>query len=232
MIVRTVMSAPVVTVAPHALVHEIAALLVQRNISGVPVVADGRVVGIVSEGDLLHRVEIGTDRPAVQRSWWRRLIEPGDTALEYVRTHALQAQDIMTTDVVTVAETTPLAQVASIIEQRRIRRVPVLRNGRPVGIVTRADLVAAIGRRGQTPRVARAQSDDAIRARLLAELWRQPWWRSEWSSVWVTDGVVRFHGLVESEDQRRAARVAAENVPGVRAIVDERVRFSDWQPLL
>lgn len=229
---RAVMSAPVITVGPHALVHEIAALLVRRNISGVPVVADGRVVGIVSEGDLLHRVEIGTDRAPAQQSWWRRLIAQGDAAVEYVRTHALQAQDLMTTDVVTVAETTPLAQLASILEERRIRRVPVLRNGRLVGIVTRADLVAAIGRRGRSPRAARAQTDAAIRTRLLAELWRQPWWRSEWSSVWVNEGVVRFHGLVESEVERRAARVAAENVPGVRAIVDERVRFSDWQPLL
>lgn len=155
-----------------------------------------------------------------------------DPAAAYVKAHGLRAKDIMTPDVVTAAETTSLAQIASILEERRIRRIPVLRDGRLVGIVTRTDLVAALGKRDGRIQAAPLQTDDAIRARLLAELWRQPWWRSEWSAVWVTDGVVRYHGLVESDGERRAARVAAENVPGVRAIVDERARFSDWRTML
>jgi CBS domain-containing protein len=228
---KDVMSAPVITVGPEALVRDVAALLVRNDISGVPVVAQGRVVGIVSEGDLLHRVEIGTDRGEARAPWWRRWIA-ADSAPEYVKTHAKRAKDIMTRDVIAVDETTPLARIASVFEQRRIRRVPVVRDGRLVGIVTPADLVAALARESRSAEAPRPQSDETIRAQLIAELRRQPWWDPAWSTVWVTAGVVYYCGLVEREDDRRAARVAAEGIPGVRAVVDERVPFSNWQPML
>jgi CBS domain-containing protein len=164
--------------------------------------------------------------------WWRRLLGRQEPAIEYVRAHALRAKDIMTPDVISVAENTPLARIASILVERRIGRLPVLREGRLVGIVTRADLVAALGRRDGQVHAARPVSDESIRTQLLAELQQQRWWRPDWSVVLVTDGVVRYGGLVESEGERRAARVAAENVPGVRAVVDQRGRFSDWQTML
>lgn len=232
MIAKDIMSAPVVTVGPDTRISEIVDLLGRRRIGGVPVVGQGRVVGIVSEGDLMHRHEIGTDRSTLERSWWRQVFGRTDRAAEYIKTHALRARDIMTPNPVTVVESSPLAQIVSILDEHRFGRLPVLRDGELVGIVTRADLVAALGQRDGQGQVAQLQTDEQIRTRLVAELRRQPWWHPEWSTVWVNDGVVCYEGLVDSVDERRAARVAAENVPGVRAVLDRRSRFADFATLL
>jgi CBS domain-containing protein len=223
-----IMTRPVLTITPDTRIHEIAALLLEKRISGVPVVAGSRVIGIVNEGELLRRHEIGTDTAAPERSWWAHLIRPERLSLDYVRTHACRAQDVMTRKVVFAAEDTPLRQIAAILAARHVRRVPVLRSHQLVGIVTRADLVRAIA---QTPRDSGppAQTDEDIKRHLLAELEKQPWWHSDWSAVDVSGGMVSYRGLLESEDERQAARVAAENVPGVRGVEDNRTPWAAWQ---
>lgn len=222
-----IMTTPVLTITPDTRIHDIAALLLEKRISGVPVVAGRRVIGIVNEGELLRRHEIGTDS-LPERSWWAQLIRPERLSVDYVRTHACRAQDIMIRKVVFAAEDTPLQQIAAILAARHVRRVPVLRGQQLVGIVTRADLVRAIAktRRDSEPPW---QADEDIRRHLLAELEKQPWWRSDWSAVDVFGGVVSYRGLLESEDERRAARVAAENVPGVRGVEDKRTPWAGWQ---
>ena len=141
---------------------------------------------------------------------------------EYVKSHATRARDIMTKDVIWVAPDTPIAQIARLLEKHGVKRVPVLQGGRLVGIVSRSNLVQALAASGSNMNVGDTH-DGAIRTRLYAELERQPWWRSTISTVIVTDGVVHYFGIVDSEEQRQAARVAAENVSGVRRIEDHRV---------
>jgi CBS domain-containing protein len=139
----------------------------------------------------------------------------------------MKAKDLMTKEVVSVEENTPAAEIASLFESRRIRRVPVVRAGKVVGMITRASLVRALAARLRSARTDQLESDEEIRRELLAELESQPWWRSDWSTFTVSDGVVRFVGLIDSQDERHAARVAAENVPGVRRIEDHRKRYAD-----
>src|SRR5215471_11763246 len=151
-----IMTTEVITVAPTTSVQEVAKLLSERGISGVPVVdADNRVVGILSEGDLLHRVETGTERTTRERrSWWLDSLA-SNQARDYVKSHARTARDVMTGDVISVDEMTPLADVAMLLETKRVKRLPVLREGKLVGIVSRANLVRAIA--------AGSVHEDAIR---------------------------------------------------------------------
>jgi CBS domain-containing protein len=226
MLAIDIMTAPVVTVAPEATVAQIATLLLERRISAVPVLEGGRLVGIVSEGDLLHRQEIGTDRTP-PGSWWLRLFGHDHSVEDYVKSHARQARDIMTREVVCVTPETPVAEVANLLDVKGIKRVPVLDGGQLVGIVSRSNLVQALASQARPPAPAAAAGDDAIHAALLAELESQPWWRSTFSMVSVTDGVVRYRGTIDHEAQRLPARIAAENVPGVRRVEDLRIRFNE-----
>jgi CBS domain-containing protein len=223
---KDVMTTQVITIAPDTRVRDIASLLLARRISGLPVVDDGCVVGMVSEGDLLRRYEIGTDRKRAEGSWWMHLFTSDPGPAEYVKSHATRACDIMTRPVVSVGEEVSVAKIAAIFEKRRIKRVPVLRGERLAGIVTRANLVQALAVKARVVTGARALTDDAIRARLLGELSSQAWWH-EISNVIVTDGVVHYWGVYESFAEKEAARIAAENVPGVRRIDDHRMRAAD-----
>lgn len=224
-----IMTAPVISAAPDTPVRKIAALLLEHRISAVPVVEDGAVVGIVSEGDLLHRHEIGTDGADRARSWWLRLLGSDPSIEGYVRSHARYARDVMTREVVSVAPDAPIAEIASLLEAHGVKRVPVLRDGRLVGIVSRANLIQALAvkARPASRGAKRAGSDEAIRARLIAELEDQSWWRRGSSNVIVTGGVVHYSGTIDAEEERTAARVAAENIPGVRAVEDNRVLMHD-----
>jgi CBS domain-containing protein len=224
-----VMTSPVISVTPETTVREIAALLFERRISGLPVLENGSLVGMVSEADLLHRHEIGTDCIGRNGSWWLRLFSQDRSMENYVKSHAVKARDIMSRDVVSVAEDTPLADIATLFETRGIKRVPVLRAGQLVGIVSRANLVQALA--ATATEAATAKSDVAIRDRLLDELNRQSWWRDSAANVVVEDGVVHFWGLTYSDEEREAARVAAESVAGVRNVQDHRLAYqkvADW----
>lgn len=216
-----VMTTDVITVDPDTAVQDLAKLLAEKGISGAPVVdRGGRLVGVVSEGDLLHRAEIGTARRHRERrrSWWLDHFA-SEAARDYVKSHGRTVRDIMTPDAVTVAEDTDLADVAALLEARRIKRVPVLRDGKIVGIISRANLVRALGAtKGAPPREGEAD-DRSIRARLIAELGRE-----EWAKIWpedviVRDGVVHFWLTSDEPDEkRRALRVAAETIAGVRGV--------------
>lgn len=224
---RDIMTSKVITVTSATLVSEVARLLFERRISALPVVDGERLVGIVSEADLLHRYEIGTDCALGGDPWWMRLFSADRSPAEYVKSHARYARDIMTREVATVAPDAPLAAIATLLERRRIKRVPVLDEGRLVGIVSRSDLVHAMVSAARAGAPAGPFTDEAIRALLMAELRRQAWWRKELAKVTVEQGVVTFAGLIETENERIAARVAAETVPGVRSVVDERLAYRD-----
>jgi CBS domain-containing protein len=227
-----VMTAPVITVSPYTAVRDIVAILIDKRISGVPVVENGEVVGMVGEGDLVHRHEIGTDDGLPYRTWWQRLAGSDPAPDAYVKSHGGRARDIMSHELAPIAQDTPVARIASIFEARHIRRLPVLHGTRLVGIVTRTDLVRALAANTRDVGPSTVHTDESIRARLVAELEKQPWWQAKWCAVFVTDGIVRYRGVYERESDRRAARVAAENVAGVRAVEDDRVSSADWQPMV
>jgi CBS domain-containing protein len=222
-----IMTSPVITVEPQTPVRTIVARLLKHRISAVPVVEDGRLVGLISEADLLHRHEIGTDRNAPPDRWWLQLFSADRSIPDYIKSHAGRARDIMTREIVSVARDTPVAEIATLLEARGIKRVPVLEAGQLVGIVSRADLIHALAATGRPGKAAAPVTDEAIRGRLLAELERQPWWRRGASNVTVTGGVVRYAGVIESEDERDAARVAAQTISGVRRVEDRRVVIRD-----
>ncbi len=215
-----VMTTEVITVTPDTSVQDLAKLLCEHGISGVPVVdADNCLVGIVSEADLLHRTETGTERRADRRRahWLEAYASDRELARDYVKSHARKVEDVMTHDVVSVTERTELAEIADLFDTKKIRRVPVLRNGKVVGIVSRANLVRVLA--GATWKPASIGDDRALRAKLLAELDAQ-----EWASVWAADIIVRdrvvhlWFSSDQPDEERQAVRVAAENIPGVRQV--------------
>ena len=215
---RDVMTLGVYTVKPTTSVKDVARLFMQRRISAVPVVDDqGKIVGIVSEGDLLHRSEISTQR---RRPWWLDLMARDEVldAEEYIKAHAKQVADIMTRNVITAEPDTPLQEIAEILEKYTIKRVPIVRDGRLVGIVSRANLVQAIATSGSDLNVP--LSDTTIREQLLTHLNKEDWAHTALLNVTVNGGVVDLWGFIESDTERKAIRVAAKATPGVRAVND------------
>jgi CBS domain-containing protein len=215
---KDIMTSPVISVEPDASIWQAVRIMLQRRISGLPVIdKDGHLLGMVSEGDFLRRAETGTQR---QRSRWLEfLLGPGRLADEYTRSHGRKVQEIMTPDPVTVAEETPLEEVVRTMEKRRIKRLPVMHGKDVVGIVTRANLVHALAgvARELMPTTA---NDEAIRGRLLAELTKEPWAPVGLINPVVRNGVVELWGTITEERQRQALITAAENVPGVKAVRD------------
>lgn len=229
---QDVMTSPVFTVAPDTPVRDISALLLARHISGVPVLDQGEVVGIVSKSDLLHRYE-AEPGGAPPHPWWQRWVQRTAPPRDYVRAHALRAADLMTREPVSIAEDLSLARVAQLLTAYRIQRLPVVRGRRLVGIVTSGDLVKALLRQAEADTASADACDDAqILARLVAELERQTWWSRAWSHVSVDNGIVMYHGMVGNEAERDAARVAAEGIAGVRGVVDERLCTIEWQTMV
>jgi len=214
-----VMTSEVITAGEDASVQEAAKLMVEHGISAVPVVdREGRMVGMVSEGDLLHRAETGTER---RHSWWLEIVaSTNQLAGEYVKSHSGSVKDIVTRDVISVTEETTVADIAILLETNRIKRVPVLRDGRLVGIVSRANLVRALAMT-INERPSGAEADDrAIRDRLLNELKAQKWAEVSPANITVKDGVVHLWSSYYSDQEKRALVVAAESTPGVRRVED------------
>jgi CBS domain-containing protein len=212
-----VMTGTVITATPETTVREAAKQLADNRIGGMPVVdVDGRVVGIISEGDLLHRVELGTG--SRRRAWWLEFFESTrELASTYVKEHARTVKDVMSEDVISVVEDTPLDEIAELLERHRIKRVPVLRDGQLVGIVSRANLIRALASVPDKMMPGSTADDNAIRDAVVAEL-RGHRWALPRQNVIVSDGVVHLWGVVESEEERRALRVAAEGVAGVKRV--------------
>lgn len=219
---RDVMVSPVITVNEDNTVRDLAKLLVANRISAVPVVdTSGKMIGIVSEADLMHRSEAGTERPS---SWWLSLIS-GESALaaEYVQSHALKVKDVMTTNVQTAQPDTPLVEIADMFEEKHIKCVPIVDSaGELVGIVSRANIVQAVA--SARPKLEISLPDTMIRERLTAELKKQSWSHVHKLNVTVTNGIVGLWGFAQSEKERQAIRVAAESIPGVVAVNDHLMR--------
>jgi CBS domain-containing protein len=218
---RDVMTKPVIAIGADASVMEAARLMLENRISGLPVVdAAGKLVGMVTEGDFLRRIETGTERRHSRFAEF--FIGPGQLADEYVHTSGRTVNEVMTPKVHAVAEDAPLEDVVRLMECHGIKRVPVLRGKELAGIVTRANLVSALLR---TAKLAHAHSsrDSGIREDLLSELKKQPWAPVGTIDVAVLDGVVTLSGVLTDERQRRALCVAANNIPGVRKVVDHIV---------
>ncbi len=220
---RDIMTRNVISVTPESSVLEVAALMVDNRISAVVVINGSTVVGIVSEANLLHRYELGTQRDPAARPWWRRIFDTDAAAWSYVEAHAMKVRDVMATQVITVEENTLAADIAVLFDKHKIKQAPVVKAGALVGIVSRADFVRALVARAQRGHDSHPKSDAAIRRALLDELASQPWWNGERSNVTVSGGVVHFSGQVNSLDEKPPARVAAENIPGVRAVQDMRL---------
>ncbi|MGA7540565.1 MAG: CBS domain-containing protein [Steroidobacteraceae bacterium] len=213
-----VMQRSPVTATADMTIEDAVRRMVEHRISGLPVVdATGAVVGILSEGDLLRRVELGTE--ARIPVWVRWLVGQGRAAREYARSHALTVREVMTVPVISVTPDTELAEVAALMESRSIKRLPVLQDGHLVGILTRHDLVRALER--LLPRVdTQPVADAQLRRRLLASLAEQSWAPRASFDVKVENGIVELLGIVTDERQRRALQVLVENTPGVREVVD------------
>ena len=205
---KDVMTTDVVTVDPESDVTSVAKTFLDHRISAAPVVdRDGVVVGVVSEGDLMRRA-----RPAQRRSWWLSLV--ADSTAKFVREHGTRVRDIMTPTVVSVGAETPLSDIAAILESNNIKRVPVIEEGRLVGLVSRADILrglAALGDSQDRP----APEDHEIREKIVQLIRQQTeaWMGS--MKVIVANGEVHLWGTVESKEDADAVRVAAESVVGV-----------------
>jgi CBS-domain-containing membrane protein len=220
---RDIMTPDVVSVFPDDPVLVAARLMLQKKISGLPVVDDrGNLVGIVTEGDFLRRTEIGTKRQRPR--WVEFFIGPGQLADEYIRASGRKVRDVMTDDVRTVMPHTPLSDVVRLMERHRIKRLPVTDDGKLVGIVTRVNLLHAMASFAHEVAPARPE-DTAIRDRLLAELATQSW--APPIDITVRDGVVHLAGIATDGRQREALRVAAESIPGVKKVEDY---ITWWEP--
>jgi CBS domain-containing protein len=215
------MTRRVVSVRPDSTIADAARLMMTAHISGLPVLtARGKLVGIVTEGDLLRRAESGTQRRRPR--WLEFLLGPGRLADEYVRSHARRIEEVMTRKVVTATPATPLEEAVGLMERHRVKRLPVVDGGRVVGIVARANLLRALIRLAPET-AAGPRSDRTIRERIAAEIDRQPWNPGGLANVVVRNGVVDLWGTIFDERERTALRVAAENVPGVKAVHDHLI---------
>ncbi len=212
-----IMTRPVITVTPETTIIEAANTMLQKHISGLPVVdAAGKLVGIVSEGDFIRRSEIGTQRK--RGRWLKLLLGPGKSASDFVHEHGRKIAEIMTKEPLTITEDTTLEQIVQLMENNNVKRLPVTRGEKIVGIVSRANLlqaVASLAREIPDP----TADDDHIRNRVIDALEKNDWCPFGLSVV-VRDGIVHLSGVITEERSRQAAIVAAENVTGVRKVHD------------
>jgi CBS domain-containing protein len=218
---KDIMTCNVVSVDPDATVLHAARLMLQHRISGLPVVdRDGNLVGVLSEGDFLRRKETHTER---RRSRWLEFVMgPGRIAADYAHSHGSKVFEVMSTDLKTVGEDAGLDEIVSLMEKLRIKRVPVMRAAKMIGIITRSNLMHAVVSLGRVSPPG-AQSDLAIRDNLLAGIKEQPWAPAATVQIVVYDGVVDLWGTIVDERQREALHVMAENIPGVIEVQDHLV---------
>lgn len=213
-----IMTTSIITASPDMTVRHAAGTMVFAGISGMPVVDEsGKLLGMITEGDLMHRAEIGTG--VKHRAWWLDMVaSTSELASQYVKEHAKTVKDLMTTDITTVTETCPVGEIAELLERRRIKRVPVMRDGKVVGIVSRSNLIRALVTMAPEVPATAESGDNAIREDVLAAMEGHPWAMAR-ENVIVENGVVHLWGPVVGADEGNAIRVAAENTPGVKEVV-------------
>jgi CBS domain-containing protein len=217
---RDVMTPRVISIETDAPIMRAMRLMLQNRISGLPVIGSkGELVGMVTEGDFLRRGEIGTQRR--RNRWLEFLIGPGRLADEYVHARGRKVEEVMTREPITVTEDTPLDEVVRLMERHRIKRLPVVRGDKLIGIITRANIMHALVSFATEIKAPPAGDDVAIRAQILAECSKQSW--APMTNVVVRDGVVELWGTITDERERQALIVASENVPGVKTVHDHLV---------
>jgi CBS domain-containing protein len=221
MIARDLMTHPVLTVSENARMLDAAQLMIKRRISGLPVVdANGELVGMITEGDLLRRAELAIERRRSKVMTF--IMGPGQVADEYAHTRGRLVKEMMSSSPVSVAEDATIERILTLFEKHNIRRIPVVADGQLVGIVTRANVVKALVKRLQFPRDV-AASDSAIREQILAEMLKNSWTLTASVDVTVDAGIVTLSGTILDGRDRTALKVLAENVPGVRGIHDDMI---------
>jgi CBS domain-containing protein len=212
-----IMTRPVISVTPETTIVDAANIMLQKHVSGLPVVdAAGKLVGIISEGDFIRRSEIGTQRK--RGRFLKFILGPGQEAIDFVREHGRKIAEIMTPEPVTIGEDTPLEEIVQLMEKNNVKRLPVTRGNKIVGIVSRSNLlqaVASVAREIPDP----TADDDHIRNRVIDSLARNDWCPFGLSVI-VRDGIVHLSGVITEERSRQAAIVAAENVTGVNKVHD------------
>ncbi len=216
MLAKEIMTTHVACARADQTIHDVAQLLLERSVSALPVVDDdGHLIGVISEGDLLRRVETGTER---KQSWWLdMLVSNEEKARDFLKSHAVHVRDVMTKEVLTIDEDTPVADIAELLEENRIKRVPVLRGDRLVGIVSRADIIRALAVR-HIPVAAPAEDDLTLREAVMAAIREVDSGSSAYINTLVKDGVVHLWGLAQSPEHKAALQVAVENIPAVSAL--------------
>ena len=218
MLAKDAMTPRVISIEPDAKVLQAVRLMLQHRISGLPVIAaNGELVGMLTEGDLLRRTELGTQRKRPR--WLEFVIGSGRLADDYVRASGGLVREVMTLEVHTITEDTPLETVVELMEKHHVKRLPVMRGEKVVGLVSRANLLHALASLGAETKPA-AASDQVIREHLLAELNKQPWAPISLVNIVVRNGLVGLWGVITDERQREALIVAAENTNGVQGVED------------
>lgn len=213
-----VMVSTVITIGPNATVQDVANLLLSNRISAVPVVnSDGGILGIVSEGDLINRDDTATTH---RKSWWLNALSSKDAlAAEYVKSHSRKVSDVMTHDVITASPETSVSEIAALLEKHSIKRVPIIKDRKLVGIVSRANLLQGLAcMKDKAPQTR--PDDSAIRNKIMRKLNNERWARPALLTVTVQDGTVDLWGIVDSEVEKKAVNVLAEGTSGVRAVND------------
>jgi CBS domain-containing protein len=213
-----VMTIGAVTVHPDSTVGHAARVMVERGVSGLPVVTEqGKLVGMITEGDLLRREELGTaDRVARWVDFW---LNEDMLARNYAREQGRKVEDVMSHDVTAVGPEETVGRIVELMELKGIKRVPVVRDGSVVGVVSRANLLSTLARLGsETPQPV--VDDLTIRRSILDELDGKTWAPGATINIAVRDGVVTLGGTVETVHVKDAVRVAAEKAPGVLRIWD------------
>jgi CBS domain-containing protein len=221
--VHQIMTRPVITVSPETTIVDAANIMLTHHVSGLPVVdAADKLVGIISEGDFLRRIETGTQRR--RGRWLSYIFGSGSFAEDFVREHGRKVSEVMTPEPVTVTEGTPLADVADLMEAKGVKRLPVMRDGKIVGIVTRANLLQVVAHLAQVVPDPTAD-DDHIRDRVIRAMEKQEWCPIGLRVV-VRDGIVHLSGIITDMQARQAVIVAAETIDGVVKVHDH-LRWMD-----
>lgn len=210
------MTTDVVAVSPETKVREIARIMSEKRVSGIPVLdAGGKLVGIVSHSDLLHRHETGTERQ--RRRWLDFLADPDSMAREFSKSHGMKARDVMTARVATIGPLSDLREAADLMEKKGVKRLPVVLDGQLVGILTRGDIVAALTRL-PAENASVAVEDATLERELRTHLASLTWLDANYIAISVKDGVASLNGLARSDAQRAAIETAVEEVAGVKTV--------------
>ena len=218
--VKDVMTPNVICIGADEAVLKAARLMLQNRISGLPVVdKEGELVGMVTEGDFLRRGELGTQRQ--RPKWLEFIVGPGKLAQEYTHSSGRKVEDIMTSDPWTIGQDATLEAVVDTMERHHVKRLPVTRGGRMVGIVSRANLMHALASLSRDVPAPPPGGDSAIRDKILAAIAKQDW--APRVNVIVKNGVAELHGVITDDRERAGLIVAAENVPGVKQVRDHLV---------